>query len=81
MGTYSQGFARNDATAQQGRPELPKCIKGTRITSIVKVSLIDGGIYSLLAAIFYTVPFTRYLGAAVDNQTDSQQFCCQSLCR
>jgi ABC-2 type transport system permease protein len=40
-------------------------------------SILIGFVIYLLA-IFCTVPLRV---AAVDNQTDSQQFCCQSLCR
>jgi ABC-2 type transport system permease protein len=70
--------ARMMQTAQQEMTELQMYIK--ELWNLPIASILIDLWFTLLAAIFYTVPFTA-IGAAVDNQTDSQQFCCQSLCR
>jgi ABC-2 type transport system permease protein len=41
--------------------------------------LID--VIYFIGGYFLYSSFYAAIGAAVDNQTDSQQFCCQSLCR
>jgi ABC-2 type transport system permease protein len=44
-------------------------------------SILIGFVIYFIGGYFLYSSFYAAIGAAVDNQTDSQQFCCQSLCR
>jgi membrane protein insertase Oxa1/YidC/SpoIIIJ len=67
-GSYSQGFARNDANCT-ARNDGTAQMYIKELWNLPIASILIGFVYFM--AIFCTVPLRV---AAVDNQTDSQQF-------